>query len=249
MLPASSCNENCGSNLQIDWLTKFLRPSNSLFHFVNWIKIAPGILQGNALLCRCNVYSLILLQSGFSKHSSFLVSKNFFFFLSFGEEYHLPGDISNGKVKETSAQSKQPYWCGRLCAVFSSGVNTETRSWIQRCSRDTSSAGVCFGLRWFTMWCICKQDMPKLEPFICLPFPSLKCIAFSYNRALIKTSSDFWPFSGKKGRRTGWIFALSHPLSLFGCGFCGMALFCRLEFERQNWFFSPRNQQDSPRET
>lgn len=62
--------------------------------------------------------------------------------------------------------------------------------------------------------------------------------------------SQFWllSFSGKKGRRTGWIFVVFSPLSLFGVFFSGMGLFCRLEFERQSWLFCPRNWQKSPRE-
>lgn len=64
----------------------------------------------------------------------------------FGKGYHSPGDVSKGKVKETSAWAKRPYWCGHLCAVFEPGVDTETGAWIQHCSRDTSSAGVCYGL-------------------------------------------------------------------------------------------------------
>lgn len=69
---------------------------------------------------------------------------------------------------------------------------------------------------------------------------------FQLQRSL--DQNQFWLlfFSGKKGRRTGWISALSHPLSHFGYVFFGMALFCRLEFERQSWFFSPRSWQDSP---
>lgn len=161
---------------------------------IGWKLLLELVLRGDAHLCRCNTYSLILSLSGFSKHSSFLVSANFFFFFFSGEEYNLPGDVSKGKVKGMSVQSKWLYWCGHLRAVFCSGVDTETSTRIQHCSRDSSSAGVCFGLGWFTMWCICKQDMPKLEPFICLPFPSLKCITFSYNGALIKTSSVFCSF-------------------------------------------------------
>lgn len=52
------------------------------------------------------------------------------------------------------------------------------------------------------MWCICKQDMPELEPFICLPFPSLKCTTFR-NRALIKASSDFCPFLVRRAEEQG----------------------------------------------
>jgi len=72
------------------------------------------------------------------------------------------------------------------------------------------------------MWCVCKQDTPKLEPFICLPLPSLKWIASSYSRALIKTSSDFCPWLvrrvGEVGESLLFILYL-HPLALFGCGF------------------------------
>lgn len=45
--------------------------------------------------------------------------------------------------------------------------------------------------------------MPKLEPFICLPFASLKHTAFSYNNALVKTSSDSCPFLGRRVEEQG----------------------------------------------
>lgn len=58
------------------------------------------------------------------------------------------------------------------------------------------------------MWCLCKQDILELEPFICLPFPSLKCTTFS-NRALIKTSSDFCPFLVRRAEEQGEYFLFS----------------------------------------
>lgn len=100
MLPASS-HERCRSNVQIDRLSKFPGPSNSLFHFISWLRIASGISSAG----KCSS-----LQSRFSKHSSFLVSAKIFFGGGgVDKEHYLPGDVSEWKMKETSARSKRLY--------------------------------------------------------------------------------------------------------------------------------------------
>lgn len=71
MSPASY-NESCTNHVQIDGLSKFLRPCKSLFHFVNWMKIASGISSAGKCSSSQMQLSLILVQSGFSKQSSFL---------------------------------------------------------------------------------------------------------------------------------------------------------------------------------
>lgn len=73
MSPAAAYNESCGNNVQIGWLSKFLRPCRSSFHFDNWMKTASGISSAGKCSSSQMQRSLLLVQSGFSKQSSFLV--------------------------------------------------------------------------------------------------------------------------------------------------------------------------------
>lgn len=156
----------------------------------------------------------------------------------------MPGDEGRGKAKEASAPSKWLCCCGHLCTLFSSGIDNKTRAWIQHCSRDTSYAGVCFGLRWCTMWCIWKkQDVPKLDPFICLP----QVYSFQLEQGPDLNQFFLLSFSGKKGEGVGWTLAPSYPLPPFGGGFCRVALSCRLKRTGQTWLFCLKDCPASPR--
>lgn len=98
MLPASY-TESCGNKIQINCLARFLWPSSSLFHPVNWMKMASGIssagkcsyLQMQHLLSDCFTiwFQQTFQFSGFSRLGFF------------GEEYNLPGNMSKGKLEGT----------------------------------------------------------------------------------------------------------------------------------------------------
>lgn len=139
MLPAS-CTESCGNKVQIDWLSRFLWPSNSLFHPVNWMKMAFGMrsagkcssLQMQHLLSDCLPiwFQQIFQVSAFSRQG-FLVRNRI-----------CQGTRARGRWKEHGhSPSKELVWTSVSCVCSGGGAETSSASSIALVIQFC----VCFG--------------------------------------------------------------------------------------------------------
>lgn len=122
----------------------------------------------------------------------------------FCQGIQFPGNMSTAQTR---------YWCGHLWAMF---VLVEVLKPGSGFSIALITHVLC--LLWFgVIYCVVRLEAgyAKIRT-IYLPAFSFPQMFHFQPQGLDQNQFWFLSFSGKKGRRTGWIFVVFSPLSLFG---------------------------------